>query len=200
MGIYFGHGKKECEKLNWEKKIMDMKNTFCCWEKRNLSILGKILIVKTLIIPKFTFLASATVVPISYIKEIESCCFNYIWKGKRDKVKRSTLIAQYEEGGLNMIDVECYFKSLKASWVPRLIKEKTANWKIIPYKYFSKFGKNLLIFSMNIDSCESLYNLNTIPEFYRQIIHAWIEVGGGQTKKLKILMILENKSYGEINI
>jgi hypothetical protein len=55
--------KEECQKLNWEKKIEEMKNQFTAWGKRNLTIMGKILIIKTLILPKFTFLASSCVVP-----------------------------------------------------------------------------------------------------------------------------------------
>jgi hypothetical protein len=36
-----------------------------------------------------------------YIKEIESCFYRFIWNGKPDKVKRLTLIGDYEKGGLN---------------------------------------------------------------------------------------------------
>jgi hypothetical protein len=57
LGIFFGHNKEGCQKLNWEKKIEEMKNQFTAWGKRNLTIMGKILIMKTLILPKFTFLA-----------------------------------------------------------------------------------------------------------------------------------------------
>jgi hypothetical protein len=28
LGIFFGHNKEECQKLNWEKKIEEMKNQF----------------------------------------------------------------------------------------------------------------------------------------------------------------------------
>jgi hypothetical protein len=51
IGIYYGHDHIECEKLNWEKKIEKMNNLFLSWSKRNLSILGKVLIIKALIIP-----------------------------------------------------------------------------------------------------------------------------------------------------
>jgi uncharacterized membrane protein len=51
LGIFFGHNKEECQKLNWEKKIEEMKNQFTAWGKRNLTIIGKILII----LPKFTF-------------------------------------------------------------------------------------------------------------------------------------------------
>jgi hypothetical protein len=45
VGIYFGHDKEECEKLNWENKIEKMNNLLLLWSKRNLTILGKILII-----------------------------------------------------------------------------------------------------------------------------------------------------------
>jgi len=46
-----------------------------------------------------------------------------------------------------MIDIESYFSSLRASLVSRLVTEGMDNWKLIPYKYFTQFGKNWLIFS-----------------------------------------------------
>ena len=41
-------------------------------------------------------------------------------KHSKDKVKRSTLIGDFEKSGLKMIDIESYFIFLKASWVSRL--------------------------------------------------------------------------------
>jgi hypothetical protein len=67
-----------------------MNTLFFSWGKRNLTILGKIMIIKALVIPIFTFVASACVVPDKYRKEIESKCFKFIWDGKPDKVKRNT--------------------------------------------------------------------------------------------------------------
>ena len=72
LGVYFGNNKEECEKLNWETKIDKMNTLFFSWGKRNLTILGKIMIIKALVIPIFTFVASACVVPDKYRKEIES--------------------------------------------------------------------------------------------------------------------------------
>jgi hypothetical protein len=42
--------KEECQKRNWEKKIEEMKNQFTAWGKRNLTIMGKLLIIKALIL------------------------------------------------------------------------------------------------------------------------------------------------------
>ena len=180
LGIYYGHDYIECEKLNWEKKIEKLNSLFLSWSKRNLSILGKVLIIKALIIPIFTFIVSSCVIPKKYKKEIESKCFKFIWNGKADKVKRNTLIGDFEKGGLKMIDIESYFISLKASWVSRLADSKFSNWKLIPLKYLNVFGKIWLIFKMNIDVKKHKQFLNDIPEFYKNVLTSWIKTGGGQ--------------------
>ena len=67
--------------------------------------------------------------------------------------------------GLNMVDINSYFKLLKVSWVKRLLSSKTSNWKVIPRKYLDKFGKNRLILKMNIDNGKSIKKINDIAEF-----------------------------------
>ena len=73
-----------------------------------------------------------------------------------DRIKRSVLINTYEKGGLDMVDIDSYFKSLKISWGSRLTNNSLANWKVIPMKYFNKLGKKLLVFNMNIDDIKNL--------------------------------------------
>jgi hypothetical protein len=57
--------KKNVKNLN---KIDKIKTLFFSWGKRNLTILGKIIIIKALVIPIFTFVARACVVPAKYRK------------------------------------------------------------------------------------------------------------------------------------
>ena len=147
--------------------------------KKKINNGWEILIIKSLILQKFTFLATSCKVPDSYLKEIESCCFKYIWEGKNDKVKRNTLIGEYQKGGLRMIDFDSYFAALKASWVSKLTTTNMPNWKIIPTKYFNNLGKNFLVFNMNLDNIKSIDGLAKIPDFYLQVISSWIKTGGG---------------------
>ena len=63
LGIYYGHDYIECEKLNWEINIEKKNNLFLSWSKRNLSMLGKVLIIKAMIIPMCTFIVSSCVIP-----------------------------------------------------------------------------------------------------------------------------------------
>jgi hypothetical protein len=52
----------------------------------------KFLIIKSLILPLFTFLASVCLVPGIYQKEKEKKCSKFIRNSKRDKVKKLILL------------------------------------------------------------------------------------------------------------
>ena len=43
----------------------------------------------------------------------------YNWKGV-DKVTRASVINEYEEGELRMVDLECMVKSLTLAWLKRI--------------------------------------------------------------------------------
>ena len=76
-----------------------------------------------------------------------------------------------------MIDIESYFASLGASQVSRFVRGEMDNWKLIPYKYSRQFGKNWLIFFMNIEYKMKDY-LRYIPDFFKEILQTWIKMGG----------------------
>ena len=60
LGIYFGHNKAECKKLNIEKQLLKSEKIINSWKKRNIAMVGRIMIVKSLIIPNITYVASVT--------------------------------------------------------------------------------------------------------------------------------------------
>jgi hypothetical protein len=42
-GIYFGHNKAECKKLNIEKQLLKSEKIMNSWKKRNITMIGKIM-------------------------------------------------------------------------------------------------------------------------------------------------------------
>lgn len=187
LGLYVGNNKKECDKLNWDSKLNKAKNLMISWEKRNLTIFGKILIIKALIIPQFTYIASTTVLNKDYITAIEKEIYKFIWNGKVDKVKRNTLIAKYDKGGLKMLDIKSYFYTLKIKWIRRLFEASTENWTLLPKFYLNKYGKNFLIFKMDlgIEYTRSMGFEQQLPDFYLQILKIWIQFRGVETEMPK---------------
>ena len=70
------------------------------------TLFGKIMLIKTLGISQFIHLASVLTIPEHVIICIERLIFNFLWKGKGDKVKRSAVIKSMREGGLDMKTLE----------------------------------------------------------------------------------------------
>ena len=92
LGIYFGYNKDECKKINLEKLLEKINKLICSWSKRRLSIMGKIVKIKSLLLPNITYLASYMIIPKDYLQKTKTKLYNFIWDGKRDRVKRDILI------------------------------------------------------------------------------------------------------------
>ena len=50
--------------------------------------------------------------------------YEFLWDKKPDKIKRKTIIQSFENGGLKMIDIFKFLKSLISSWIKRLLDTK----------------------------------------------------------------------------
>lgn len=175
LGIYLGINKIECKTLNFSKMYGKIETTLSNWKKRNLTLIGKITVIKSLIIPQITFLASVSEIEKKEIKKIQTLIYKFIWDNKVEKVKRETLSLELYEGGLKMIDIEKYIDAIKIGWIKKLTTKDSANWKTIPRFYLEKYGKNFLIFSMNIETLNQIPNINEVPSYYKEIIKTWIK-------------------------
>lgn len=94
LGVYVGYDEEACNALNFESRIHKCRQIMGMWQRRNLTFQGRIQIIKTFIISQFLFTMSATVIPDKYIKEINAMMFKFIWKGKRERIKRSILMVR----------------------------------------------------------------------------------------------------------
>ena len=65
-----------------------------------LSLFGKVTIIKTLLLPKVTYISSIIPSPVEFIKSFQTIIFNFLWKGP-DKIARTAAINSFEYGGLN---------------------------------------------------------------------------------------------------
>ena len=89
---------------------------------------------------KSIYSASIVNVPTDIPANVTSRLFKFLWKSKRDKIKRDAMYQEYDKGGLRMIDVDVMFKSLRLAWIPRLLQNTKSNWKTVPEHFFQKCG------------------------------------------------------------
>ena len=137
--------------------------------------------------------------PDTFATEVNKLIFDYVWKYKNSKIKKSTLIKSKENGGLNMVDFILFDKALKISWVRRLCSEGNQPWKFIPLHFLSGVG-GTLVFRCNYDL--KYLNLNAkLPTFYKDIISHWQELNKvvPTTKKDVLDQIVWNNRFITIN-
>ena len=59
---------------------------------RSLSLIGRIAVFKSLILSKIVYLTFLTDVPESVNEILRKLQYDFLWEGKRAKIKQSTLI------------------------------------------------------------------------------------------------------------
>ena len=121
LGVHFSYETEKAIKLNFTDKIRTLEQTLQSWKRRNLTLIGKINIVKTLGLAKLIYNTSLLSIPKHLIDSINKIIFDFIWDGKTAKIKRKTIIAEKRHGGLKMIDFEIMELALKIAWIKRII-------------------------------------------------------------------------------
>ena len=59
--------------------------------RKQRRMVGRIMLVKSLIIPNITYVVSTTNIDKEYISKFKTMIYNFIWNDNREKVKRETM-------------------------------------------------------------------------------------------------------------
>ena len=139
-------------------------------------MVGRNLIVKTLLASQLSYIAPVVDLPERVVKKLNTMFFKFIWN-RVEAVKRNTIIADYERGGINIFQVEMFFNALKMSWIKKLNNSSSACWKNIPLYYVNKFGMGMNVFNCNCSFnqintvCKNV--IDTFPVFYNNMFKVW---------------------------
>ena len=121
LGIKFNVDLNKINKINYQDKINNIKKIIKLWKRRYLTPLGKITVIKTLLLPILNHLFVSLPNPEDhFLKQINELFYDFLWNGTA-KIKQTVIVKQYVEGGLKMINIKAFIKSLKATWIRRLL-------------------------------------------------------------------------------
>ena len=110
------------------------------WMCRNLTLEGKILIIKTYGLSQLIYNLQCYGILQKDLVLIERLIFKFIWSKDWSKlrvcerIKRSVLKAEYEEGGLKAPDVECLDKALK---LKQFLRASSSDHVIAKFQIYS---------------------------------------------------------------
>ena len=169
LGIHISYDKQLAEQKNFIEKIAKIKIKLNLWKQRNLSIYGKILIIKTFALSQILYLSTVLHIPDHIVKEIETLSYQFLWNGKQHKVKKRVITQDFEKGGCRMIDLEEMMKVQKIKLIIKHFVEKEKQWKytmqtILGIKNLNLFLKSNFIIPPHVSP------------FYNDVLKFWKEV------------------------
>ena len=171
LGIFITYDVQLLVEKIFEQRLKKIKNTINLWKARGLSIHGKVNIIKTLLLPKMIYASSVICTPPDVIKKFNTLVFHFLWNGK-DKVTRLSTYAPYDQRGLKMLDYDTMIKSLRLSWLKRIVDPEYSNfWKVYLNYLLRNEGGLFLI------QCNYGFNQIILPKtFYRELLEWWSQV------------------------
>ena len=172
LGVWLSTDQDMAISLNYTEKLTKIKYILGCWKFRRLSLVGKIVVLKSLVASQLVYVFSPLQTNHEVIKEINKPFFNFLWNDESDKIKRAVMINDYPNGGLKMIDVVSFNKSLKASWITKYLdSENSSKWKTIFNLELGKYGGNAF-FKGNLNK-KDIDKLSIDDPFAKEIIEIW---------------------------
>jgi len=177
LGIWFCRSERDTDKMNFFDKIRNVQITLNVWLQRQLSLKGKITVLKSLVIPKLMFCCSNMFVPKEFIEEVQKLTFKFLWGYKPAKIKKETVTADIQQGGLKMPLFSVVVESAKVIWIKRLLEAHSQNKK---WANLALMIPNMSEFDLLCKRDPSCIKISS--RFHKQIMEAWFKFHSKEPK------------------
>ena len=159
LGIVFENGKRAIDiDENWTGRIEKLTRIIQLWSKRDLSIMGKNVIVNFFLVSQLIYVMQSIGLPEKVLIDVNRLFYKFIWQKRFsnrkafEKVKRVIVEGNIEDGGLKMVNVVHLQKAFYLQWVGKLAKSREEKWTHIPRWWFSKLANGFGVFNFNCRS------------------------------------------------
>jgi len=145
-GISFSNNNELSYKENITNKITKLERQLDIWRTRNLTLEGKILIVKTFGLSQLIYSLQSTFIAVNDLKQIDQIIFRFIWSIKKScrvssgKISREVMKLNYEHGGLKAPSIVDINDSIKYKTLIRHFGSKRHPVSTLYHNKLSNFG------------------------------------------------------------
>ena len=161
---------------NYNEKLLKVRNCLSCWEYRRQSLLGKIVVLKSLIASQLVYILSPLPTKHAALDEINNVFYDFLWSGRGDKIKRDVMISDYKNGGLRMINIKSFNKALKSTWVKKYLdNDNLGKWKLLFDSEVYDYGGDV-IFTGNLNKKDLAKFIHISDAFTSEILKIWSEI------------------------
>lgn len=173
LGVNIGVNAKEARDATWTGILNKIKQVLLFWRLRELRLRGKVVVVNSLLLSKCNYVMGVVDLPDWVLNEMKEVVNNFLWGGKGVKISTRTLIADYAEGGLKLIDLDVKRKTVRVKTMKKYLHDKEAyGWKGFMRDFVDKSsgcGEEGVFMALKKPMIEN------IPLFYQEVLSAWAE-------------------------
>ena len=186
------------DNLQINKTITKMSNIANVWKHHSLTLIGKILVINSLMCSSLYVYRMGVLPPFSptQIKEIEKIITKFLWNDKKAKIPLKVLYMDKKDGGQKLTNVKNRQKAMLLKWVPKVCEE--SQWSYVHEQLEPNIGK--LIWKCNIAPIDVklICSKNT---FWQEILQVWSEVNFRipQSKEEVVKMVLWHNLLIRVN-
>ena len=127
------------EKVNFEEALTKMRNNFNSWNRRDLSILGRVMLAKYHGIAMLQYLASSIEVPEWVIQRAKQMIYKFVHKGV-DKITRRTASRPLNCGGINLPILDDMVAAAAVQWLRKARVNSDRLWAKFIHRDINKLG------------------------------------------------------------
>ena len=135
LGIMIALNRECLLQSNFDNMLTKVESALFSWSHRNLTLMGKICVinslVNTLFIHKFMALPSPNP---SFFSKYRSLITKFIWNNTPAKISYNKLVQGYDKLGLKLCDLSTKDQALKAAWPVRWMDRETEDLGWLDYK------------------------------------------------------------------
>ena len=169
LGIDLYQNADELDK-NYEKIMHKLATVSEMWFYRNLTLIGKIQIINTLMASLFVYKMQALpLISDKIVKKVEEAFNTFLWKNSKPKMKISTLQKEKHFGGLGLVDIRKKHLALLINWI-KIAKTNKEIW-VLARNHFGDYMENDFIWKCNISPDD--VKLNFKEGFWKNVLYAW---------------------------
>ena len=145
LGVWFTLDAERSQLLNYKERSEKISKIINDCSHQRMTLVGKITVIKSLLASQLKNILSPLRTNIKYIESIQKELFAFLWDGKNDKIERTQIINNYAEGGLKMLDLKTFSRSLKFTWIQKyLSSQNNAKWKTFFDYRLKRYGGSFL--------------------------------------------------------
>ena len=169
LGIYFSDQPYVAKQHNWLQVYSKCENELKSWNARELSVVGRVLVLNTLITSKLNYVMESLGMIKEFSERFKKLYDTFLWPAggptrKAVKIKQNALTWPKEKGGMNLVYIEDKQKSLYFKWFKKFINRdfETQEQK---EEFLQDYNLSFLIYYLErAYRCRISNNLISFPE------------------------------------